>query len=439
LNENVFRGEVDFFQGFSTKNPVDFDNKRLELPMHGFFSNLLDTLFEIFSLPYICKLNYKLGNGFGDVVIFKKRNMDDELDDRDVFLIVEMKRNVREKEGENQLITYSRYLLENYKGRFMVLLMVCDIMAFTFYCAIRINGEVVLIQLGEHNDHFSFGSDARGLLKLLYVLNLPWPIYGSMIITDENNSFQILKQEKLLGSGSSAEVYQYKLDNKPSVAMKFFKSSCKEQFAKEVYIYSLLKGKDISLEMLWSNEERLTICIDGVRNPISLPELSSNSIEDLFKSLRTFHKFTNHVHRDLYHMNILGGSANGKLYLNDFGLAAPISIPQVIKGNLYFASDNVLSNDKSDGFYYHFSDDLFSLTFSLIFLQFPDFFIRGFNQLRLIENVDRKSILSKRHEIIKKMAQKNIILMALQAATEENYDMAKNCILKLLFGIEPIN
>jgi hypothetical protein len=101
-------------------------------------------------------------------------------------------------------------------------------------------------------------------------------------------------------------------------------------------------------------------------------------------------------------MNILE-SDDGKLYLNDFGLAVPINTPQPINGNFYFASDNVLwSNDSN--FSYNFSDDLFNLTFSLIFLHFPNFFTKGFEQLRNLKNVDRQSIFSKRKELIEKMS-----------------------------------
>jgi hypothetical protein len=140
---------------------------------------------------------------------------------------------------------------------------------------------------------------------------------------------------------------------------------------------TFLKGKktSVSLRMLWSNERRLTICTDGVRKPICLPSLPSDSIAQLFDSLSIFHTATNNVHRDLYFMNILE-SDDGKLYLNDFGLAVSVNTPQSINGNLYFSSDNVLSSNDSN-FSYNFSDDLFSLTFSLIFLHFRGFLPKG--------------------------------------------------------------
>jgi hypothetical protein len=441
-NGNILRGEVNIFEGFPKMSAFDLPNRKYKLPTPAFFSNLLNKLFRIFFFPYICKLNYELEDGYADVVIFKKRSDGDEedLDDTDILLIVEMKGDDVEegKDGVDQLLSYSRDLLENYKGRFLVLSMLCDMEWFSFYCAIRINRDVVLIQLGEP-DHFSFMLKTEGLLKVLYVLSLPWPVYGSMIIKDAKDSFQILKQEKYLGSGSSAEVYQYKLDNQPPVAVKFFKSCCKDQFSKEVLIYSLLKEKNasVSLEMLWSNEERLTICTDGVRNPISLRHLPSESIAELFDSLHTFHGVTEHVHRDIYFMNILE-SSNGKLYLNDFGLAVPVNSPQPIKGNLYFASNDVLLSKDSSNFRYSFSDDLFSLTFSLIFLHFSNFFTSGFEELKDLENVDRQSILSKRIEIINRMSLsfKEIVFEALGAAAKTNYDDAKKHTLKLIFPYE---
>jgi hypothetical protein len=136
----------------------------------------------------------------------KKRgdNMEKNLNDMDVLLIVEIKRDVNEGSGGvNQLISYSRHLLKTCEGRFLVLSMFCDMECFTFYCAVRINRNVVLIQLAE-TDHFSFMSSGEGLLKVLYVLNLPWPVYGSIIVKNESDSFQILKQEKYLGSGSTS-------------------------------------------------------------------------------------------------------------------------------------------------------------------------------------------------------------------------------------------
>jgi hypothetical protein len=76
--------------------------------------------------------------------------MEKNLNDTDVLLIVEIKRDLDEgSDGVNQLISYSRHLLETCEGRFLVLSMFCDMECFTFYCAVRINGNVVLIQLAE--------------------------------------------------------------------------------------------------------------------------------------------------------------------------------------------------------------------------------------------------------------------------------------------------
>jgi hypothetical protein len=404
----------------------------------------------MFSLPYSCGLNYKLGERYADLVIFKKRiEIKEELSDgnifekeseeenkkfsdRDIFLVVEMKRDVdAEGGGEDQVITYSRHLLNSCKGRFLVLSMLCDIEKFTFYCTICINGCAVLIQLGE-SDYFSYGSNGAGLLKLLYILNLPWPVYGTMITVDKDGIFQILKQEKFLGCGSSAEVYEYKDNKNKSVAVKFFKSGCEKQFFKEVEIYSSLSGLDISLEMLWFDEKRLIICIDGVKTPISFSFLSQQQVEQLFFSLRAFHDKTNHVHRDLYHMNILG-SVNDRLYLNDFGLAVINGNLEEIKGNLYFASDKVLLSKEGYKIVYEFSDDLYSLTFSLIFLFFSLTFTEGFEELRDLEHIDRISIYNTRKSIINRMPFRNAILEALNAASTANYDHAKDCILKLMF------
>jgi hypothetical protein len=54
-NANILRGEVDIFEGFpkTNSNASDLSNCSFEFLMHPFFSSLLDSLFRIFSLPYI--------------------------------------------------------------------------------------------------------------------------------------------------------------------------------------------------------------------------------------------------------------------------------------------------------------------------------------------------------------------------------------------------
>jgi thiamine kinase-like enzyme len=55
----------------------------------------------------------------------------------------------------------------------------------------------------------------------------------------------------------------------------------------------------------------------SVGKPISFSSMSKNVITKLYKFLSEFHKATGHVHRDIYHKNILV-SGDDDVFLNDF-------------------------------------------------------------------------------------------------------------------------
>jgi hypothetical protein len=145
-------------------------------------------------------------------------------EEREVILIIEIKKEYMGKGGEDKLIFYSESLLNISEGRFMMLSMLCTANEFEFFCIFRFKGEIASVSLGGV-DRFSFGSNSLGLLKLLYVLQLPWPLYGLMLYRD-GNQLTVMKQKRHLGSGSSADVYEYGINNN-SVVFKFFESHFK--------------------------------------------------------------------------------------------------------------------------------------------------------------------------------------------------------------------
>jgi serine/threonine protein kinase len=353
-------------------------------------------------------------------VIYKKFG-----DEKRIALIVEVKAKDKGLHfGQHQAANYSANLLDLDNTRFLVLSMVCTLEKFAFFCTFRFNSSLAFIQLSEY-DYFSFGSNCVGLLKLLYVLDLPWPAYGSMIVNDGGN-LSVWRQGKFLGSGSSAEVYEYFDGEGNSKAVKFFKSDCWKEFYIEVGIYNLLKDCKISLRMEWYDCKRLIICTDGVREVIKIKLATPEAIEELYQSLENFHLLTNCVHRDIYYKNILQ-TDSGKLYLNDFGLAVRQGDEAPIKGNRFFASERVLlHSDKKTDFLYKCSDDIYSLTFSLIFLANYETFSVPFN------DVSNDGIIRFRQMKINELNNNNIN-NALDAATRGLYKETKNFVLKVLF------
>jgi hypothetical protein len=308
-------------------------NPKHEKDFDPFFQNLFNQLFSCFKLPYSC-VRVKLD---GPVFMIKKKIGNKER----VILFVQVKADKERVSGENEVNNYSVDLLIMEKDRFFVLSMVCSLNKFAFFCTFRLNNSFAFIQLTQY-DNFSFGSNGLGLLKLLYFLELPWPIYGSLIINKEG-IINVWKQKKLLGFGASADVYEYTDDNGNSKVIKFFKSFCSNQFFKEVYIYQCLRKYDISLKMEWYNSHRLVICTNEVGKEINLNQINAKAVKELYNSLQLFHSITGFIHKDIYYRNILQSNSNkNKLFLNDFGLADIRDELSLIKGNPFFASNRVL-------------------------------------------------------------------------------------------------
>jgi serine/threonine protein kinase len=251
-----------------------------------------------------------------------------------------------------------------------------------------------------------------------------------MIVNNKiNNTVTVWMQKRYLGSGSSAEVYEYS-HNGESIVIKFFKSDYYAQFFREVEIYKLLKrnNSNFSLEMLWYDINRLIVCTRGVMEEVQIYTISPKGIASVYDSLEEFHRLTGHIHRDIYHKNILQVNKN-TLVINDFGLSTPINSQSTVAGNLFFASDRVLSSN--DDTKYYVADDLFSLTFSLIFLLYQSHFSRLFNSSNVVQN--KKNILSQRKFLINRLNNKDNVLKALKIASKGLYRETKEYIIKYLF------
>jgi hypothetical protein len=405
-------------------------NLELSVPEHStyeFFCVLLNKLFQKYNLPYVCQRNTTpIGFGIPDIIIYRKNNTA-----KDIFVIVEVKRDLGNNDASSQIINYSKSLLIVEKGRFMVLSMACDLNIFAFYCTFRLNQGVACVQLGDF-DRFSFGSNGIGLLKLLYILQLPWPMYGSMLVLKGNN-LGVWKQVRLLGSGSSSEVYEYEDDSGESRVIKFFRSNCADQFWKEVYIYEeLSSSNDVSLKMLWHDKQKLIICVNEVKETITTSCLNLRNINQIYDSLQLFHQLTNHVHRDIHIMNILTDRLHEKLFFNDFALAVPINTKHIIRGNPFFSSNRVLLAEENT-FLYNVGDDLFSLTFSLIFLQNYQLFLPEFNNVEIHPH----TILEKRNELLGKLNHNFYALKALSAAERCDYQNTKKYTLQYFRTLHP--
>jgi serine/threonine protein kinase len=182
----------------------------------------------------------------------------------------------------------------------------------------------------------------------------------------------------------------------------------------------------VSEEMLFSSQSRCLICFKSVRMPLEHEDINSPRVVDAYTFLHDLHKVTGNIHRDIYHRNILC-SVNGKVSLNDFGSSAPEKENSPIEGNIYFASDAVLMS-KNNEHVYHVSDDIYSLTFTFIYLLFP----KKFSSLFEVSTFNE--ISKKRKLIINNMDLKckNLIISALQFSSDSDYDNARDCIIKLL-------
>jgi serine/threonine protein kinase len=402
----------------------------MNVPSFGFewkfynpLQKIFNDFFELVNVPYVCKLQVPVGQGKGkmDMVIYKVVGY--EL--REMILVEVKVAGKSFRDGEDQLINYSTLILDSDKQRYLVLSMMCSQNQFAFFCAFRFKGSVAFVQISKY-DNFSFGSNGLGLLKLLYILELPWPIYGSMVVNDKTNgTLSVWLQNRYLGSGSSAEVFEYIDNNNRSRAVKFFRSICDLQFSREVEIYTLLAStKGVSLKMVFCDIDRLIICTSGARKVVKISEVSPRGIASVYESLRLFHRITKCIHRDIYHNNILQIS-NDQLVLNDFGLSTPENKTWEIKGNVYFASDNVLMSC-SDYFTYSRADDIYSLTFSLIYLlhrsQFSDY---------LNEDItDKGKIFLSRQRAISSIHNSFLAFEALNFAKKGDYIEARNYIIK---------
>jgi serine/threonine protein kinase len=240
----------------------------------------------------------------------------------------------------------------------------------------------------------------------------------------EDGQLSVWRQKRLLGSGSSAEVYEYKdnLDN--SRVIKFFRSNCVAGFQKEVEIYDNLKSSNISLRMLWHNRQKLIICTDRVRETITASSLNSKNISGIYDSLDLFHRLTQHVHRDIHPMNILKVDKE-KIFFNDFASAVPFKTKQLIWGNSYFASDRILC--ESGEIEYYNSDDLYSLTFSLVFI----INFQKFNsEFKKMDVINTQTILRKRNQLLQELVNNSHIFKAFEAAKKGDYKTTKECILE---------
>jgi hypothetical protein len=381
-----------------------------------FLTNLLTLLFNTYRFPFTCRHQYNLdeksNNQIPSIVVFNNKK---------IILVIEVKRESKDKKyGEDQVISYSQKILDMDKTRFMVLSMVCTANEFALFCTFRFEEDVAFVRLSDY-DLFSFGSNGLGLIKLLYILQLPWPLYGLLPLVKKTGNLSILKLVRFLGSGPSAVVYEYMEGNR-SFVFKFFRSIYQEQFRKEVEIYSALMNNDISKEMLWFNQSRCLICLRSVRDPVNIEKINRSRIRDVYQFLRDFHRVTGNVHRDIYFRNLLISSER-KIYLNDFALSVLQNKKVLIKGNVYFASDAVLMSE-DDEHVYRNSDDIYSLTFTLIYLIYEKHFPTLFTVSDSLKN-----ICIKRKSLIADMECKDLVLSALG---QTDYDAARDDVIKVL-------
>jgi tRNA A-37 threonylcarbamoyl transferase component Bud32 len=119
--------------------------------------------------------------------------------------------------------------------------------------------------------------------------------------------------------------------------------------------------------MEWYNSLRLIICTNKIGKAINLNQTNAKTFKQLQNSLQFFHTITEYIHKDIYYKNI---SQINKtiLFLNDFGLADIKNELSPIKGNPFFVSDHVLQCNEIK-FRYDVCDDIYSLTFSFIYLK----------------------------------------------------------------------
>jgi hypothetical protein len=417
-------GQSIILNAINNPRVEDIDSPRMENDFYPFFSILFKRFFSTFGLPYTFVQGEAIEGStlVPDFKIYKSIEGEETL-----VLIVEVKHDHKFTLGEHQTLSYSTDYLNFDKQRFFILSMVCSLNQFAIFCTFRQNESFTFVQLTQY-DSFSFGTNALGLLKLLYILELPWPMYGSMVVK-EDGVLSVLKEKGFLGSGSSAEVYEYVDNDNKSKAVKFFRPNCSAHFLKEVRIYQLLKGFNVSLIMEWYNSERLMVCTDGVRNVIQISTVNKEAVTQLYMSLETFHKATSFIHKDIYNMNILQSSDGQKLFLNDFGLARKKNEESPIEGNPFFASDRVLQCQK-DKFVYEICDDIFSLTFSFIYLKNEHLFSDIFKDISIFK---KKEIIEGRNRGIQKLSNSEKALNALKVSEKGEYLEAAKLIIECFF------
>jgi hypothetical protein len=226
---------------------------------------------------------------------------------------------------------------------------------------------------------------------------------------------------RFLGSGLSAIVHEY-TDGSSSYVFKFFKSIYHEQFEKEVEIYRVLMSKEISKEMLWYNRSRCLICLRSVRQLVDIYNISIFGIKNAYKFLFDFHQVTGNIHRDIY-FKILLISSEHKIFLNNFALSILPNSESPVKGNLYFASDAVLMSE-NDKHIYQISDDIYSLTFTLIYIIYEKKFYPLFQVISSL-----RSIYMHRKKLIEQFECKDLIVSALQFASDLDYEKAHDWII----------
>jgi hypothetical protein len=162
-----------------------------EKDFYLFFQILFSQLFSRFKLPYSCVREKLDGTCCPDFMIKRKFG-----DKERVILLVQVKAGRKRVSGENEVNNYSVDLLTLEKDPFFVLSIVYSSNTFAFFCTFRLNHSFAFIQLTKY-DNFSFGSNGLGLLKLLYILELPWPMYGSLIV-NKDGVLNVWKQKRLL-------------------------------------------------------------------------------------------------------------------------------------------------------------------------------------------------------------------------------------------------
>jgi hypothetical protein len=123
-------------------------------------------------------------------------------------------------------------------------------------------------------------------------------------------------------------------------------------------------------------------------------------------------------------MNILTVD-NENIVFNDFASAVPFKEKHSIWGNSYFASNRILR--KSGEIEYYSSDDLYSLTFSLVFIMNYQKFDSEFKKM---EDINTQTILEKRNQLLQELVNNSHIFKAFEAAKKGDYKTTKKCILE---------